>query len=338
MEPVRVRSRAPYLWGAIAAILLAIASIFFVAAPVVAKDGDGLGAKLVMPIVITLLAVLILAWAVFGSLRFVEVGQDIWIRRGNRDRRIAWEEVAYVHADVSEGKVPTKIPFVDITTTEHDVVFYLKDGSKVSVGVGDEGQRQIMRAAGRHFVPDETAMLELMEREARSAEKEAAGDRLFNVFVGLIVFVAGGGFFVAWLPSVRNGIASSSWPTVKAESFHWHFRIERHRERGSETERFFPEAIYVYNVDVRRFEGQTVAFFPIGSSDQGEVVQRMNAIPGGKEPDVYYNPADPAVSVLIPGTTTVNEVVFAGAAVVALGGLLYAAFRFRQWRQARRSH
>lgn len=105
-----------------------------------------------------------------------------------------------------------------------------------------------------------------------------------------ILFI-GPGLFFAWkgVEAHQRGTASLAWPTAKGTIKDANLY---HQRKGSDF-----EVCFVYSVMGREFTGRRAAYSSM-SSDHQSWVDRFKP---GASVDVYYNPEDPADSVLIPG-------------------------------------
>jgi len=114
-----------------------------------------------------------------------------------------------------------------------------------------------------------------------------------------VVFVlASLGLLIHGLLEFGRARRSPAWPTVKGTVF------------SSTTDGGSCDVLYTYQFDRRTFQGNHVGFgneeLMSDSNDAHRVVRRY---PKGKIVDVYYDPADPEISVLEPGIRpgTYNE-------------------------------
>ena len=110
--------------------------------------------------------------------------------------------------------------------------------------------------------------------------------------------------------NIRNGIASRRWPRtagkVRSEGVH----------AGTPAARDSIAVItYRYEVAGRKFQSQRLDF--AGRGVGGEAADVLAHYEPGMRVDVYYDPANPARSVLIPGLALGN-VIRATIALVAL--------------------
>jgi hypothetical protein len=94
----------------------------------------------------------------------------------------------------------------------------------------------------------------------------------------------------------ETGKKSESWPTVNGQVTQSEIGYTTGNDRTN-----YPKITYAYSVDGKPYESQRVRFAAIGGRDAGETNSVLNKFPVGSTPAVYYDPEDPAQSVLEPG-------------------------------------
>jgi hypothetical protein len=135
--------------------------------------------------------------------------------------------------------------------------------------------------------------------------------------LGVVVLVFGTIFF-----DLPKAIASIGWSTTEGVVISSEVREEC---CGEDTEGWWPSVSYQYSVSGAEYVSDNIEVQDVGSSNTDsfaqEVIQRY---PVGKRVQVYYNPQDPAVSVLEPGIPN-NDVGFWGVLIVAVigGGVVF---------------
>lgn len=136
-----------------------------------------------------------------------------------------------------------------------------------------------------------------------------------------ILFI-GFGLFFAWkgAEAHQRGTASLAWPTAKGTIKDANLY---HQRKGSNF-----EVCFVYSVKGHEFTGRRVAHASMSSDHQSWV----NRFKPGASVDVYYNPEDPADSVLIPGQQKPALVISGfGLFFAAVGSVpVFAYFRARK--------
>ena len=144
---------------------------------------------------------------------------------------------------------------------------------------------------------------------------------------GLVVFglaLLGGGHVIAnGLQTGWTGWTSRTWPqiegTIVESKVTFTSRTEQHQvdsRRPEETvtrthETFFPSIKYEFELDGRKFEGTRITASDTGMTSQ-EAATQTKQYPPGARTVVFYNPQNPADSVLVPGiaTTSILSIVF----------------------------
>ena len=96
---------------------------------------------------------------------------------------------------------------------------------------------------------------------------------------------------------------AQSWPTVKGRVLTSEVVEDRYRDpTGNATIAFVPDVVYEYNVEGQVYTSRNIIF---GQTNYDYIIAsricEKYAI--DSTPDVYYNPAKPAESVLVPKST-----------------------------------
>lgn len=88
---------------------------------------------------------------------------------------------------------------------------------------------------------------------------------------------------------------------------------------------FIPKVEYEYNVNAHRFTGHQIDFAPETAIAESSAERVLQGYPIGSRTSVYYDPDDPATSVLQPGLTAEQRgILWSGgicAVVLALGAI-----------------
>jgi hypothetical protein len=118
----------------------------------------------------------------------------------------------------------------------------------------------------------------------------------------LIAFIIGFGF-LAWR-SWQIKQASPTWPFVEGEMLE--SRVRAHNETGDQhgtlAREWFTEVRYRYTVDGVSYTGNRLRAFGPRHTDEQQALQELAPFPVGQKVKVYYDPAKPSSSVLIPGS------------------------------------
>ena len=125
-----------------------------------------------------------------------------------------------------------------------------------------------------------------------------------------VIFIAAG-YYIAFAkgwPILENARASSSWPAVAAtvESS----QVSSHRNSDGKT-MYQADVNFSYQVDGRPYRSNTVWFGgQYSSSDSAEQYETVNRYPAGTKVEAFYNPQQPHISVLEPGTKISSYMLF----------------------------
>lgn len=115
--------------------------------------------------------------------------------------------------------------------------------------------------------------------------------------VALALVVAGIWLVIVMMASLQEAFARRDWPTASG-------RITQ--AEVSQTRDLSPQIRYEYAIDGRSFVGSSSVDFPGfgGRGNRLDVAEKLVAqYAAGKEIDVYYDPENPAISLLKPGPT-----------------------------------
>jgi Protein of unknown function (DUF3592) len=93
------------------------------------------------------------------------------------------------------------------------------------------------------------------------------------------------------------GYRSEKWPKVRGQVLKSH--IESSMDDGREW--FMPRVKYSYRVGAKQFTSKTLSYHPLPVASYDIVSHDLSGVTRGHEVDVYFDPAVPGRSVLIPG-------------------------------------
>ena len=117
----------------------------------------------------------------------------------------------------------------------------------------------------------------------------------------LIAFIVGFGFLAwrAW--QIKQ--ASPQWPYVEGEmlSARAFARNETGEQNGTPTHEWLTEVRYRYAVKGVNYVGKRLRAFGLNHFDQASALKEIEPFQAGSTVKVYYDPAKPESSVLIPG-------------------------------------
>ncbi len=107
-------------------------------------------------------------------------------------------------------------------------------------------------------------------------------------------------------PLEEEAKASELWPSVSGEIII--SEIESHTSHG---ERLYSANIhYFYTVDGKKYSGSGITNTDASTSVQSSVKKDLKKYPRGKIVEVYYDPEFPEISVLEPGISFWNGLLF----------------------------
>lgn len=117
----------------------------------------------------------------------------------------------------------------------------------------------------------------------------------------LIALVAGVALLVWRSWQIRQG--SPDWPHVTGEMLEARARArnETGDQAGTPTHDWYTEVRYRYTVNGETYTGTRLRAFGLHHMDEQSALQEIAPFPPGQPVKVYYDPAKPSSSVLIPG-------------------------------------
>lgn len=144
-----------------------------------------------------------------------------------------------------------------------------------------------------------------------------------GLVVGGLLLV--GGFFLTvriGKPIRDRAAASVAWPTTDGRITGSRVVRVRHGRYGTKT--YTADITYEYALDGGTFAGDRIWFGDdYSASDASAFRAAVGRYPVGKAVKVHYDPAEPAQSVLEPGSTwSGSALYFIGLGLMTLGGLL----------------
>lgn len=117
----------------------------------------------------------------------------------------------------------------------------------------------------------------------------------------IIAFIVGA-VYLAW-HAWQIKQASPNWPYVEGEMLvaKARARNETGEQSGTPTHEWFTEVRYRYTVNGTTYTGDRLRAFGLNHFDEQQALQELAPFPVGQKVKVYYDPAKPSSSVLIPG-------------------------------------
>ena len=147
-----------------------------------------------------------------------------------------------------------------------------------------------------------------------------------GIAVGPVFLAMSGQLFV-------RSIESYSWPKVDA-------KIVGHKVNSGRDGLFvtihYGRAQYVYEVDRVIYECDLTDFYNEGRGNQAMAAADVEKYHIGSIVPAYYNPADPAIAVLRPGTSRHVATIFMLGVALTLLGIVASIYFFRDWLSVRR--
>ena len=138
------------------------------------------------------------------------------------------------------------------------------------------------------------------ERDALAAQMGNQGFKGFMKLAGPIFTLLGGGFLIIGVYNIRSASESESWPT--AEGVVVSSIVSESRDPGERHSTYGAEVRYEYTVEGVTQEGDRVRFGGnVSSSNPSGARETVERYREGSAIAVFYDPEDPARSVLEPG-------------------------------------
>ena len=146
------------------------------------------------------------------------------------------------------------------------------------------------------------------------------GSWLLTFGVSAAILIAGLALSVLAYNLLRDGFASSGWPTAEGKVLSSSISQDEN-SNGDET--YMPHVEYTYVVNGNTYTSTQIQFFPESSENERDAASVTNKFREGKTVPVYYYPDNPGNAVLIPGPSG-GPVVMLGIGVVltAIGALI----------------
>jgi hypothetical protein len=144
--------------------------------------------------------------------------------------------------------------------------------------------------------------------------------KLITLLIGTILLA----FVVRGIHILRMALASRDWKLTEGLLLDVHMEERRGRDSDGRDDpnldTFLPVVRYSYTVGRKKFESARLWYRTDALGDYSEALRAIRDIRAGKPVDVYYDPAEPSRSVLIPGFETMNV---ATVAVSSIAFVLY---------------
>jgi hypothetical protein len=125
-----------------------------------------------------------------------------------------------------------------------------------------------------------------------------------RIFPWFIVFVGAIAIYLGFI-SVQKAIQSTDWPSVKGKVVESGIRTERSMGTSSGAASrvsYHANVVYEYDVIGKLYTGRKVSYGEYGRENEVHATRISDKYPKGETVDVYYDPDEPAESVLEPGS------------------------------------
>lgn len=116
-------------------------------------------------------------------------------------------------------------------------------------------------------------------------------------------------------------LSSRDWKVAEGDVLDAHMEERRDDEDG---DTFIPVVRYSYQVGRTKYESSRLWYRTDSFGDYSEALRGIRDVRKGRPVDVYYDPAKPSRSVLIPGFEPTNV---ASVALCAIAFVLYLVWR-----------
>lgn len=147
-----------------------------------------------------------------------------------------------------------------------------------------------------HVTSDQRAV---MTTPPAGTDSPPSGQTFFSwIFPGIFV-VLGAVILFYGLRNVERAHSSKAWP--KTEGVITFATMGRHRSNSSST--YSGDVSYDYKVGGTTYSSSRISFGQFGSSDSSHARSVLNRYPVDRKVEVFYSPADPALSVLETGVS-----------------------------------
>jgi len=156
---------------------------------------------------------------------------------------------------------------------------------------------------------------------------------LVNLFLSIFVIV---GIVVAIQGKKMLATAkeSANWPYVQGEVISSEMEVRKETDDDGTSVTYSAEVLFEYEVAGTVYSANRVSFGQYSSGAPGLARKILNKYPAGTVVKVYYNPDDPEISVLEPGTTFSTYLVLIGGLVFVFFGGLFLFVVNKHWSQA----
>ena len=123
----------------------------------------------------------------------------------------------------------------------------------------------------------------------------------------------------------KKSQASKNWPSTEGIIISSEVKQTKHRKSGSSSGyryKYSPKVKFEYYVDDETYTSRRISFADYSSSNRSSAKQIADYYHPEKEVTVYYDPLEPKVGVLEPGTANMSTIIVGG--VIILFGIIGA--------------
>lgn len=153
-----------------------------------------------------------------------------------------------------------------------------------------------------------------------------------RVLLGVLAMLIGGACLVWSFATISTVKASADWPSTEGVVSHSQVERRTSRIRGGGYNVYYDADIrYRYRVDAGAYESGTFVFgVPHSFADSSAAQAEVEAYPVDGSVTVYYNPADPEQSALVPEVAPPGlDLLIALSGLFVIGGAILFASGLR---------
>ncbi len=150
---------------------------------------------------------------------------------------------------------------------------------------------------------------------------KSRNEKLFLIIIGLVFFFAGATTLSFGVRQFQQGISGKKWPTTRGVIISSGTRWQRSNSGGNPT--LIADVVYEYEVNGQLFRNDRISAHQFGSSNSEHARKEANNYPEQTSVIVYFDPADPAQSLLKPGWGWIHLItLIVGSGVILAGFFL----------------
>lgn len=146
---------------------------------------------------------------------------------------------------------------------------------------------------------------------------------LFPSLFSLVFVGIGAGIISFGRNTAAKAKQSSSWPTTEGEIAHSAVLFQTDTSNTGSASTYKADIVYRYKVHGRSYSSSKIAFLDLATSSTNRAQNLVDRYPDNSTVQVYYNPANPAESVLEPGDASGITFLYLVGSLFAAGGLFF---------------